>query len=46
MRTGNWPYNVENFPPLAKPLITPSPYDEKTSQDEYEVQFELIAELN
>ena len=39
------PTNVENSPPLAKPLITPLPYDEKTSQEDYEVQFELIAEL-
>ena len=39
------PTNVENHPSLAKPLITPLPYDEKTSQDDYEVQFELIAEL-
>ena len=38
--------NVENRPLLAKPLITPSPYDGKTSWDDYQVQFELIAELN
>ena len=35
-----------NRPSLAKPLITPSPYDEKSSWDDYQVQFELIAELN
>ena len=40
------PTNVENRPSLAKPLITPSPYDGKTSWDDYQVQFELIAELN
>ena len=40
------PTNVENRPSLAKPLITPSPYDGKTSWDDYEVQFELIKELN
>ena len=38
--------NVENRPLLAKPLITPSPYDGKTSWDDYQVQFELIVELN
>lgn len=38
--------NVENRPLSAKPLITPSPYDGKTSWDDYQVQFELIAELN
>ena len=38
--------NVENRPLLAKPLITPLPYDGKTSWDNYQVQFELIAELN
>ena len=40
------PTNVENRPSLAKPLITPAPYDGKTSWDDYQVQFELIAELN
>ena len=40
------PTNVENRPSLTKPLITPSPYDGKTSWDDYQVQFELIAELN
>ena len=38
--------NVENRPPLAKSLIMPSPYDGKTSWDDYQVQFQLIAELN
>ena len=40
------PTNVENRPSLTKPLITPSPYNGKTSWDDYQVQFELIAELN
>ena len=40
------PTNVENCPSLTKPLITPSPYDGKTLWDNYQVQFELIAELN
>lgn len=40
------PTNVENRPSLAKPLITPSPYDGKASWHDYTVQFELIAELN
>ena len=40
------PTNEENRPSLAKPLITPSPYDGKRSWDDYQVQFELIAELN
>ena len=40
------PTNVENRPFLAKPLITPSLYDGNTSWDHYQVQFELIAELN
>ena len=40
------PTNVENHPSLAKPLIMPSPYDGKTSWDDYQAQFELIAELN
>ena len=40
------PTNVEKRPSLAKPLITPSPYDGKSSWDDYQVQFELIAELN
>ena len=29
--------NVENLPPSAKPLITPSPYDGKTSWDDYQI---------
>ena len=37
---------MENRPLSAKPLITPSPYDGKTSWDDYQVQFELISELN
>ena len=38
--------NVENRPPWAKPLILPSPYDGKMSWDDYQVQFQLISELN
>ena len=37
---------MENRPSLAKPLMASSPYDGKTSWDDYQVQFELIAELN
>ena len=37
---------MENRPSLAKPLIAPSPYDGKTSWDDYQVEFELIVELN
>ena len=31
---------------FEKPLISPSPFDGKLSWDDYDVQFELIAELN
>lgn len=31
---------------VEKPLITPSPFDGKSSWEDYQVQFELIAELN
>ena len=40
------PTNVEIRPFLAKPLIMPSSYDGKTSWDDYQLQFELIAESN
>ena len=40
------PTNVENCPSLAKPLITPLPYNGKRSWDDYQVQFELITELH
>ena len=38
--------DVENPPLVAKPLITPSLYDGKTSLGDYQVRFELIAELD
>jgi len=38
--------DVENRSLVAKPSITPSPYDGKTSWNDYQVQFEMIAELN
>ena len=31
---------------FEKPLITPAPFDGNTSWDDYQVQFELISELN
>ena len=31
---------------IEKALITPTPFDSKTSWDDYQVQFELISELN
>ena len=37
---------TRNRPLLAKPLTTPLPYDRKMYLDEYQIQFEPIAELN
>jgi len=37
---------TRNRPLLAKPLTTSLPYDRKMYLDEYQIQFEPIAELN